>query len=153
MGESVTLLRMECHDGGEHELTMTEADIVNSWLIMITLYCSKCGERDHMPLNEFIMRFKPVMISAPRARLNSNDVGYYQTHRDDEAEWGEPLPVTHPSRRLDAMISVRLSGDEADEIRAAAQATNVSVSTFLRTAALLSARGGVLNTDDPAAAE
>lgn len=60
---------------------------------------------------------------------------YYESHKDDPDVWGEPLP-TRPRRRLASMISVRLSPDEAEAIRAAAEARGMSVSAFLRMAAL-----------------
>jgi mobilization protein NikA len=64
---------------------------------------------------------------------------HYDAHKDDEDEWGEPEPVPKARRRLASMISVRLSPKEADVVRAAAQQQGVSVSAFLRRAALLAA--------------
>jgi len=62
---------------------------------------------------------------------------YYQAHRDDEDEWGDAVePAPRPRRRLAAMISVRFAPEEADLVRAAAEAEGSSVSDFLRQAAL-----------------
>ena len=60
---------------------------------------------------------------------------YYEAHKDDPSIWGEPTPVK-PRRRLASMISVRLSPDEVEVVRAAADQRGLSVSGFLRTAAL-----------------
>lgn len=72
---------------------------------------------------------------------NTDLAGYYQSHRDDEDEWGEPekAPVSQ-SRRLASMISARFTPDEAEAIRDAASAEGNSVSQFIRLAAL--ARAG-----------
>jgi hypothetical protein len=64
---------------------------------------------------------------------------YYESHKDDPELWGEPQPAK-PRRRLASMISVRLSPDEADAIREAAEREGLSVSAFLRAAALKEAR-------------
>jgi hypothetical protein len=63
---------------------------------------------------------------------------YYQAHKDDEDEWGEPErpPSSFPKRRLASMISVRFSPDEARAIRQAAEAADESLSQFVRMAAL-----------------
>lgn len=63
----------------------------------------------------------------------------YESKTGDSEEWGEPIP-TKARRRLGAMISVRLTADELDEVRRAAEAQGVSSSAFLRTAALRAAR-------------
>ena len=65
-----------------------------------------------------------------------SDADYYQAHKDDPAEWGDPQPAPKPSRRLAAMISVRFTPDEEQAIRAAAAAAGQSVSGFIRAAAL-----------------
>lgn len=66
---------------------------------------------------------------------------YYQTHKDDDAEWGKPerAPASK-SRRLASMISARFASDEVDSIREAAIAEGKSLSQFIRLAAL--ARAG-----------
>jgi hypothetical protein len=62
---------------------------------------------------------------------------YYQAHRDDPEDWGEPeRPPASPKRRLASMISVRFSPDEADMVRRAAEAADESLSQFVRKAAL-----------------
>ena len=61
--------------------------------------------------------------------------GYYESHKDDSELWGEPEQAK-PRRRLASMISVRLAPDEAEAIREAADRDGMSVSAFLRAAAL-----------------
>jgi hypothetical protein len=63
---------------------------------------------------------------------------YYQAHKDDEDEWGEPErpPPAAPKRRLASMISVRFSPDEADIVRRAAEDADESLSHFVRKATL-----------------
>jgi hypothetical protein len=69
---------------------------------------------------------------------NDKDAGYYQGHKDDEDEWEDvPEPGRRSeSRRLRAMVSVRFSPEEADSVRAAADAAGLSLSAFIRVAAL-----------------
>lgn len=69
------------------------------------------------------------------------DAAYHEARKDDPDEWGEPEPPK-PRRRLASMISVRLSQREAMVVREAAERGGVSVSAFLRTAALQAALGG-----------
>jgi hypothetical protein len=64
-----------------------------------------------------------------------NDAEYYQQHKDDPDEWGEPVE-RKPSRRLASMVSVRLAPEELDRIRQAAEDAGESVSNFIRRAAL-----------------
>jgi uncharacterized protein (DUF1778 family) len=62
---------------------------------------------------------------------------YYQAHKDDPDEWGEPEPSPAPrKRRLASMISVRFSPDEARMVRLAAETVDESVSQFVRKATL-----------------
>jgi hypothetical protein len=64
---------------------------------------------------------------------------YYQAHKDDEDEWGEPErppASSRPKRRLASMISVRFSPNEAKAIRREAEAVGESLSQFVRKAAL-----------------
>lgn len=61
---------------------------------------------------------------------------YYQTHKDDEDEWGEPERPASAKRRLASMISVRFSPDEAKMIRRAAESIDESVSQYVRKATL-----------------
>lgn len=63
---------------------------------------------------------------------------YYEAHRNDPDEWDE-AEAPRPRRRLASMISVRLSPKEAAVIRQAAERDGVSVSAFLRSAALTAA--------------
>ncbi|MBV9315139.1 MAG: DUF1778 domain-containing protein [Pseudonocardia sp.] len=66
---------------------------------------------------------------------------YYEAHPDSD-EWEEvPAPDEQPAKPLRrTMISVRLSPDEAEEIRIAAAREAASVSEFVRTSALERAR-------------
>ena len=73
--------------------------------------------------------------------MAEQDAAYYQAHKDDPGEWGEPKPAEKPrKRRLAAMISVRFTPEEEDEIRQAAQSNGYSVSQFIREIALKQAR-------------
>lgn len=67
-----------------------------------------------------------------------SDADFYQEHRDDPDEWGEPEDPSErvERRRLAAMVSVRLSPDESALLRAAAAARQTSLSAFIRQAAL-----------------
>jgi hypothetical protein len=65
----------------------------------------------------------------------------YESETGDSEEWGEPI-AKKPRRRLGAMISVRLAADELEQVRQAAEARRVSVSAFLREAALQAAGPG-----------
>ena len=68
---------------------------------------------------------------------DNDDAQYYQAHKDDEDEWGEPESGPgRPRRRLASMISVRFSPAEARVIRAEAERRGQSVSQFIRHAAL-----------------
>jgi len=65
----------------------------------------------------------------------SERADYYEENKDDPEIWGESAPAK-PRRRLASMISVRLSPEEAEVIRAAADQRDLSVSGFLRATAL-----------------
>jgi len=67
------------------------------------------------------------------------DAAYYETHKDDSDEWGDVAPSGKPRRRLASMFSVRLAPAEADVVRRAAESRGMSVSAFLRSAALAEA--------------
>lgn len=67
---------------------------------------------------------------------------YYEANKDDPDEWGEAKPPTRPRRRLASMFSVRLAPAEAAVVRQAAESSGISVSAFLRTAALTEAMHG-----------
>jgi len=72
-----------------------------------------------------------------------SDADFYQAHKDDRDEWGEPeRSPSASSRRLASMISVRFTPDEAQSVRAAARDAGESVSQFIRSAALRRARHG-----------
>lgn len=73
--------------------------------------------------------------------MSNSDAAYYQDHRDDAEEWGEPAeaPPTAGGRRLDAVVSVRVSAEEEAVLRATATEHGLSLSAFVRKAALSSA--------------
>src|SRR5829696_2193691 len=83
-------------------------------------------------------------IEIPRGELTrmvDRDADYYQAHKDDPEEWGEPKPSEMPrKRRLAAMISVRFTPEEEAEIRRVAQSKGNSVSQFIREMALREVR-------------
>src|SRR5437764_2803255 len=64
---------------------------------------------------------------------------YYEAHKDDPDEWGTPLSPK-PRRRLASMFSVRLAPQELALVRSAAEERGLSVSSFLRMAALKEAQ-------------
>lgn len=70
------------------------------------------------------------------------DADFYQEHRDDPDEWSEPEEPTErvERRRLAAMVSVRLSPEESSLLRSVAAARNLSLSGFIRQAALAAVR-------------
>jgi hypothetical protein len=75
--------------------------------------------------------------------MADRDADYYQAHKDDPEEWGDPRPVKKSKkRRLAAMISVRFTPEEEDEIRRAALSKGESVSQFIRETALKETRSG-----------
>ena len=67
----------------------------------------------------------------------AEDRAHYLDRPDDD-EWEEaPAPGSAKAKReVGAMISVRLSATEADEIRAAADEAGLPVSAYVRNAAL-----------------
>ena len=64
------------------------------------------------------------------------DAAYYEQHRDDPEEWGEPEPAPGATerRRLGAAITVRLTPDEADLLRALAKREGRPFSGIVRDA-------------------
>jgi hypothetical protein len=70
----------------------------------------------------------------------AKDAKYYQEHKDDEEEWGDAEPAPSPkrseSRRLGALVSVRFSAEEVEQLRRAAELEGRSLSGFVRNAAL-----------------
>lgn len=75
------------------------------------------------------------------------DATYYQEHKDDDEDWGEPEapPAGTSRRRLDSMISVRLSPGEVDEVRQSAAHEGLTVSAFVRACVLAASRRGLNN--------
>jgi hypothetical protein len=73
--------------------------------------------------------------------VSTKDAEYYQAHKDDPGEWGEPEPTKKSKkRRLAAMISARFAPEEEDLVRRAAAERGESVSRFVRESALREAR-------------
>ncbi len=66
------------------------------------------------------------------------DATYYQKHKDDADEWGDPEGplVRSDRRRLGAMVSVRLTPEEADLVRQMASSKGLSMSAFIRACVL-----------------
>ena len=72
---------------------------------------------------------------------NRDLAAFYQNHKDDPEEWGDPEPaVRGPRRRLASMISVRFAPEEAEQVRVAAEQSGTSLSNFIREASLAAAR-------------
>ena len=63
---------------------------------------------------------------------------FYQAHKDDEDMWEDVEPPKRrkgrPSKGLKATITVRFTEEEADIIRAEAQATGATYSEVIRNA-------------------
>ena len=72
--------------------------------------------------------------------MSDADAAYYQAHRDDPGEWDEPeQPPVVARRRLGAVVSVRISAEEESLLRGVATERRLSLSAFMRDAALASA--------------
>ena len=70
----------------------------------------------------------------------AENAAYYQDNKDNEEDW-EPAPAPvqrSEQRRLKTMVSVRFSPEEADRLRVEADAAGLSLSAFIRAAALCS---------------
>lgn len=73
--------------------------------------------------------------------VSTQDAEFYQAHKDDPAEWGEPEPAKKPrKRRLASMISARFAPEEEELVRRAAAGRGETVSRFVRESALREAR-------------
>jgi uncharacterized protein (DUF1778 family) len=73
---------------------------------------------------------------APEEMTEAEEAEYLYAHRDDPDLAGEEVPYTPPRG---ARVAVRLSFDEERRIRQAAEEAGMSVSAFLRQAALTAA--------------
>jgi hypothetical protein len=61
----------------------------------------------------------------------------YETAGSGAEEWGEPTrPENGRRRRLESIISVRFPPDEIDRVRTAAREQDITVSAYIRAAAL-----------------
>lgn len=65
-------------------------------------------------------------------------------HRDELA--GDEVP-SRPPTRLDVMVSTRLTREEAETIRVAAERAGMSLSAFLRQSALAASTTNVVDLD------
>ena len=71
------------------------------------------------------------------------DAEHHQAHKDDEGEWSDAVPAPRrrsEKRRLDAMVSVRFTPTEADELRRRSRALGMSLSGYMRYLALHQSR-------------
>jgi Mobilization protein NikA len=74
----------------------------------------------------------------------AKDRQHYLEHPSDEDEWEPAPPPARKKRRraLTSMLSVRLPAFEVDKIRSAAEAEGLTISAFIRAAALDRAQAG-----------
>jgi Ribbon-helix-helix protein, copG family len=78
----------------------------------------------------------------------AEDRAHYLAHPSDEDEWEPaPPPAARAKRRRPptSMISIRLPGADVDKLRRAADAAGISVSAFVRAAALARAYSNELD--------
>lgn len=82
------------------------------------------------------------MTDKPVQERIAEDRAHYVAHPgEDEWEVAPAPEEPSPKRPVGAMMSVRLSASEADEIRAAAEAAGLPVSAFIRQVVLDHIRG------------
>lgn len=65
----------------------------------------------------------------------AKDAEFYQAHKDDPDVWGDPegLRGQKPERRrLNAMVSIRLTPEEEDSLRSEADRRGISLSALVR---------------------
>ena len=63
----------------------------------------------------------------------SGEADFYESHKDDDEVWGESEGKRKPERRrLNAMVSIRLTPEEEDELRRAAKQFGLSLSAYVR---------------------
>jgi len=73
---------------------------------------------------------------SPVSEVDS-DAAYYQAHKDEAEEWGEPEQGAGGRRpRMGAMVSVRFTPDEVAQLRERAERQSKSLSEFVREAVL-----------------
>ncbi|MEV5747800.1 ribbon-helix-helix protein, CopG family [Actinoallomurus sp. NPDC052308] len=82
---------------------------------------------------------KPEMSDAEAAE-------FYYEHRDDPEVWGEQVEA-RISRKLDSVISVRFNSAEIERIQQLADAAGLSLSSFIRRAALTAPGAEVVDID------
>lgn len=80
----------------------------------------------------------------PDEMSEAEEADFLYAHRDDPDLVGEEVPYKAPRG---ARVAVRLSFDEERRIREAAEAVGMSLSAFLRQAALTAAEGTVIDIE------
>lgn len=70
------------------------------------------------------------------SRKWEEEAAYYEAHRDDPEEWGDPIeaPIVAPKSGLAISVTVRFSPEDAEAIRATARLENKTYSEVVRTA-------------------
>ena len=63
------------------------------------------------------------------------DAEYYQSHKDDDGEWGEGSREPSRTDRLSVVVSVRLTPDQEQLLREMADRRGMSLSAYLRDSA------------------
>ncbi|MEV0406435.1 hypothetical protein [Actinoallomurus sp. NPDC050550] len=81
-----------------------------------------------------------------REMSNAEAAEFYYEHRDDPEMWGEQVDAKI-SRKLDSVVSVRFNSAEIERIQQAADAAGLSLSSFIRHAALTAPGAQVLDID------
>jgi len=80
--------------------------------------------------------------------LNEGDLAaYYQERKDDPDEWGDTEDALVPSRRMDVAFRIRLSPDEFDIVVQAAAVTGMTVSGWIKHAAIEQSRQANNNSE------
>jgi predicted DNA binding CopG/RHH family protein len=70
----------------------------------------------------------PIPKSQEVSKMNED----WDKIADDEDEWSDPVLVERGSKRPEAVLSVRLPAELADQVRLQAESSGVKVGTFLR---------------------
>ncbi|WP_433190945.1 plasmid mobilization protein [Actinoallomurus sp. CA-150999] len=86
------------------------------------------------------------MTVSEREMSDAEAADFYNEHRDDPEMWGEQVDVKI-SRKLDNVVSVRFNAVEIERIQQAADAAGLSLSSFIRRAALTAPGAEVLDID------
>jgi uncharacterized protein (DUF1778 family) len=86
------------------------------------------------------------MTVSEREMSDAEAADFYYEHRDDPDMWGEQVDAKI-SRKLDSVVSVRFNSTEIERIQQAADAAGLSLSSFIRRAALTAPGAEVLDID------